>query len=129
MMGERPAQDKLFAADHIYLDYVGRDMLYGYLAQHRSQLFQDEDFAILYCQNNGRPSVPPSVAVSILFLRAYDGVSFVGGHRADKIRPEVEGRFGLGDRRRADTEECAAGVSGPTGAVRAGGRAVEEVHR
>jgi Transposase DDE domain/Transposase domain (DUF772) len=41
------------------------------------QLFRDEDFAILYCRNNGRPSVPPSLAVSILFLRAYDGVSFV----------------------------------------------------
>jgi len=77
MMGERSAQDRLFAADHIYLDYVGRDTLYGYLAQHRGQLFQDDDFAILYCQNNGRPSVPPSLAVSILFLRAYDGVSFV----------------------------------------------------
>lgn len=77
MMGERSAQDKLFAADHIYLDYVGRDTLYGYLAQQRSRLFRDEDFAILYCQDNGRPSVPPSVAVSILFLRAYDGVSFV----------------------------------------------------
>src|SRR2546425_1688700 len=77
MMGERSAQDRLFAADHIYLDYVGRDTLYGYLAQHRGQLFRDEDFAILYCRNNGRPSVPPSLAVSILFLRAYDGVSFV----------------------------------------------------
>ncbi|SRR5437016_145945 len=77
MMGERSAQDRLFAADHIYLDYVGRDTLYGYLSQHRGQLFQDDDFAILYCQNNGRPSVPPSLAVSILFLRAYDGVSFV----------------------------------------------------
>jgi hypothetical protein len=77
MMGERSAQDKLFAADHIYLDYVGRETLYGYLAQHRGQLFRDEDFAILYCQKNGRPSVPPSVAVSILFLRAYDSVSFV----------------------------------------------------
>jgi hypothetical protein len=77
MMGERSAQDKLFAADHIYLDYVGRDTLYGYLAQHRGQLFRDEDFAILYCRTNGRPSVPPSLAVSILFLRAYDGVSFV----------------------------------------------------
>ena len=43
MMGERSAQDKLFAADHIYLDYVGRDTLYGYLAQHRGQLFRDED--------------------------------------------------------------------------------------
>jgi len=77
MMGERSAQDKLFAADHIYLDYVGRETLYGYLAQHRGQLFRDEDFAILYCRNNGRPSVPPSLAVSILFLRAYDSVSFV----------------------------------------------------
>src|SRR5437660_9140089 len=77
MMGERSAQDRLFAADHIYLDDVGRDTLYGYLAQHRGQLFRDEDFAILYCRNNGRPSVPPSLAVSILFLRAYDGVSFV----------------------------------------------------
>src|ERR1700739_4791427 len=77
MMGERSAQDKLFAADHIYLDYVGRDTLYGYLAQHRGRLFRDEDFAILYCRNNGRPSVPPSLAASMLFLRAYDGVSFV----------------------------------------------------
>jgi hypothetical protein len=77
MMGERSAQDKLFAADHIYLDYVGRETLYGYLAQHRGELFRDEDFAILYCRNNGRPSVPPSLAVSILFLRAYESVSFV----------------------------------------------------
>src|SRR5213594_290033 len=77
MMGERSAQDKLFAADHIYLDFVGRDTLYGYLAQHRGRLFRDEDFATLYCRNNGRPSVPPSLAVSILFLRAYDNVSFV----------------------------------------------------
>src|SRR5713226_3883062 len=77
MMGERSAQDTLFAANHVYLDYVGRETLYGYLAQHRGQLFRDEDFAILYCRDNGRPSVPPSLAVSILFLRAYDGVSFV----------------------------------------------------
>src|SRR5205807_5384751 len=77
MMGERSAQDRLFAADHIYLDYVGRETLYGYLAQHRGQLFRDEDFVILYCRNNGRLSVPPSLAVSILFLRAYEGVSFV----------------------------------------------------
>ena len=29
MMGPRPPQDKLFAADRIYLDYVGPDTLYG----------------------------------------------------------------------------------------------------
>ena len=49
MMGKRSAQDKLFAADHVYLDVVGRDALYGYLAQKREQMFRDEDFAALYC--------------------------------------------------------------------------------
>ena len=73
MMGKRSPQDKLFAADHVYLDFVGRDTLYGYLAEHRGQMFREEDFAALYCSNNGRPSVPPSLAVSVLFLRACRG--------------------------------------------------------
>ena len=77
MMGTRCAQDKLFAADQIYLDFVGRDTVYGYLAQNRQRLFRDEDFAALYCHDNGRTSVPPSLAISILFLRAYETVSFV----------------------------------------------------
>jgi hypothetical protein len=77
MMGTRSPQDKLFAADRIYLDFVGRDTWYGYLAQNRQHLFRDEDFAALYCADNGRTSVPPSVAISILFLRAYESLSFV----------------------------------------------------
>ncbi|HKM84348.1 MAG TPA: IS1182 family transposase [Candidatus Acidoferrum sp.] len=77
MMGKRSPQARIFAADRLYLDYVGRDTLYGYLAEHREQLFRDEDFAALYCPDNGRTSVPPSLALSMLFLRAYEGVSFV----------------------------------------------------
>jgi hypothetical protein len=77
MMGRRSPQEKLFAADHVYLDFVGRDSLYGYLAQNRRRLFRDEDFAALYCADNGRTSAPPSLAISILFLRAYEKVSFV----------------------------------------------------
>ena len=77
MMGTRSPQNKLFAADRIYLDYVGRDTVYGYLAQNRQHLFRDQDFAALYCADNGRTSVPPSVAISILFLRTHEGVSFV----------------------------------------------------
>src|SRR6266404_8880473 len=76
MMGTRSLQNRLLDADHLYLDFVGRDTLYGYLAQNRHHLFRDEDFVALYCASNGRPSVPPSLAVSILFLRAYERVSF-----------------------------------------------------
>ena len=103
MMGTRSPQDKLFAADHIYLDFVGRETLYGYLAQNRRHLFRDEDFAGLYCENNGRTSVPPSLAISILFLRAYEGVSFV--EAIDRTKYDLRWKLALGD--------CAYG-GGPT---------------
>ena len=94
MMGTRSPQDKLFAADHIYLDFVGRGTLYGYLAQNRRHLFRDEDFAALYCANNGRTSVPPSLAISILFLRAYEGVSFV--EAIDRTKYDLRWKVALG---------------------------------
>jgi hypothetical protein len=94
MMGKRSAQDKLFAADHVYLDFVGRDTLYGYLAQNREQLFRDEDFAALYCPDNGRQSVPPSVAVSVLFLRAYEGVSFA--EAVERTKYDLRWKVALG---------------------------------
>jgi hypothetical protein len=55
-------------ADHLYLDFVGPDTFYGFLARHRSELFRDEDFAILYCRDNGRNSVPPSLLATTLLL-------------------------------------------------------------
>jgi hypothetical protein len=94
MMGTRSPQDKLFAADQIYLDFVGRDTLYGYLAQHRQHLFRDEDFAALYCADNGRTSVPPSLAISILFLRAYEKVSFV--EAVDRTKYDLRWKVALG---------------------------------
>ena len=62
-------------SEHPYLDHVGRDSFYGLLASHRGELFRDEDFADLYCSDNGRPSVPPSLLATALLLQAYDGVS------------------------------------------------------
>jgi Transposase DDE domain/Transposase domain (DUF772) len=94
MMGKRSPQDKLFAADHVYLDFVGRDTLYGYMAQNREQLFRDEDFATLYCPDNGRQSVPPSLAVSLLFLRAYEGVSFA--EAVERAKYDLRWKVALG---------------------------------
>ena len=75
MLGVRPAQRGLLEADHLYLDYVGRGSFYGFLASLRGQLFRDEDFAELYCPDNGRDSVPPSLVATALLLQAYDKVS------------------------------------------------------
>jgi hypothetical protein len=109
MMGTRSPQGKLFAADQIYLDYVGRASLHRYLALNWQHLFRDEDFAALYCTDNGRTSVPPSLAISLLFLRATKG-EFCRGGRAQQLRSGLEGGAGVGDGRSAHAEEHPARV-------------------
>jgi len=75
MLGERTDQRGLFEADHMYLDHVGHHSFYGFLASMRGQLFRDEEFAALYCPDNGRNSVPPSLLASALLLQTHDKVS------------------------------------------------------
>jgi Transposase DDE domain/Transposase domain (DUF772) len=75
MLGKRLAQWGLFEADTLYGEFVGKRNFYGFLASQRDELFRDDDFAGLYCRNNGRPSVPPSLLATALVLQAYDGVS------------------------------------------------------
>jgi len=75
MLGKRSNQLGLFEADQLYLDHVGRGSFYGFLAGQRGQLFHDEDFAKLYCLDNGRTSVAPSLMATALLLQSYDRVS------------------------------------------------------
>ena len=75
MLGERSDQRGLWEADQLYLDLVGRDTFYGLLASLRGQLFRDADFAELYCPDNGRASVAPSLLATALLLQAHDKVS------------------------------------------------------
>ena len=75
MLGERSEQRGLWEADRLYLDHVGRDTFYGLLASLRGRLFRDADFAVFYCADNGRDSVPPSLLATALLLQTHDKVS------------------------------------------------------
>jgi Transposase DDE domain/Transposase domain (DUF772) len=75
MLGKRSVQRGLFEADTLFAEFVGQRSFYGYLASQRDELFRDEDFAALYCRDNGRPSVPPSLLATALVLQTYDGIS------------------------------------------------------
>ena len=75
MLGERSAQLGLFEADNVYLEHVGRGTFYGFLASQRGKLFRDDEFSKLYCADNGRRSVPPSLLATALLLQTYDGAS------------------------------------------------------
>jgi len=94
MVGERPAQRGLFQADHLYLDWVGPDTFYGLLANLRGELFRDEDFAFLYCPDNGRRSVPPSVLATALLLQTHDRVS--DAEAAARARYDIRWKVALG---------------------------------
>jgi hypothetical protein len=72
----------------------GRDTCTGILAQNREQMFRDEDFAALYCPDNRRQSVPPSVAVSVVFLRACERVSFA--EAVERTKYDLRWKVALG---------------------------------
>lgn len=75
MLGKRSPQEKLFSCDNKHRKLVGERSFYCYLADHRHELFDDEDFAHLYCEDNGRESVPPSLLACALLLQWYNNVS------------------------------------------------------
>lgn len=85
MLGKRSSQGSLFACDQRFRDLVGAESFYVYLADHRHELFRDEDFASLYCPDNGRTSVPPSVVAVALLLQWYDNVSDEEAARRAKL--------------------------------------------
>ena len=75
MIGKRSPQRGFFDSDHLYGEFVGRNTFYGLLASQGDELFLDADFAELYCPDNGRPSVAPSLLAMALVLQAHDDVS------------------------------------------------------
>ncbi|HLY67873.1 MAG TPA: transposase, partial [Chloroflexota bacterium] len=94
MVGKRNPQRGLFEADHLYGEWVGRKTFYGVLGEQRGRLFRDEDFAGLYCPNNGRPSVPPSLLATALLLQWYDDVS--DEEARDSAKYDVRWKVALG---------------------------------
>jgi transposase len=74
MLGRRDPQRSLFEA-HAWPHRVPEDSFYARMGVVNDVLFKDDDLAGMYCDNNGRPSVPPSLMSGILLLQFYDDVS------------------------------------------------------
>lgn len=75
MLGKASAQGELFRSDYLYLDHVGARSIYAFLGQAVHEHFRDEDFAGLFCANNGRPGVPPSKLCVAMLLQTLENVS------------------------------------------------------
>jgi len=74
MLGRRSSQRSFF--DVLGLPHqVPADSFYGRMGAVSEVLFPDDDLAMMYCLDNGRPSHPPSLMNGILLLQFYDDVS------------------------------------------------------
>ena len=85
MLGKRSSQRSLLDAEYHFKHLVGEDSFHWQLGQARDRLFRDEDFAALYCLDNGRPSVPPSLLATALLLQAHDKVSDAEAQRRARL--------------------------------------------
>ena len=74
MLGRRNPQRSLFEAQ-AWPHRVPADSFYARLGAVIEQLFSDDQLAEMYCPDNGRPSLPPSLLGGILLLQFYDDVS------------------------------------------------------
>ncbi len=74
MLGRRNPQRSLFEAQGLP-HRVPADSFYGRMAAVNDVLFNDDDLKDLYCPDNGRPSLPPSLMSGVLLLQFYDDVS------------------------------------------------------
>jgi transposase len=74
MLGRRSPQLSFFDAQSLP-HCVPADSFYGRMAAVSDVLFPDEDLAVMYCPDNGRPSLSPSLMNGVLLLQFYDNVS------------------------------------------------------
>jgi len=74
MLGRRDPQQSLFAAQNLP-HCVPADSFYGRMGAVSGVLFKDDDLKALFCADNGRPSLPPSLLSGVLLLQFHDDVS------------------------------------------------------
>ena len=74
MLGRRDPQRSACSAQDLP-HQVKADSFYGRMGAVSHELFRDEDLQDMYCADNGRPSIPPSLLAGALLLQFYDDVS------------------------------------------------------
>ncbi len=74
MLGKRSAQHSLF--EPLMLPHrVPEDSFYGRMGKVIDVLFRDEELGEMYCLDNGRRSLPPSLMSGVMLLQFHDNVS------------------------------------------------------
>ena len=94
MQGKSDPNPQLLDAAALCRQLVPDGSLYAFLADHRRELFQDEDFVDLFPSGRGRPSVPADVMAVALVLKELEGLS--DRQAADALRCDIRWKVACG---------------------------------
>ena len=75
MQGKSDPNRQMLDAAAFCRGLVEEGTIYAFLADHRDELFKEEDFADLFPSGRGRPSIPAVLVCSVMVLQALEGLS------------------------------------------------------
>jgi len=105
---------------------VTKNSFYARLADHGHEIVSDEDYAHLYSERKGRPSIPPSVMVRAMLCATHDRItSDAETSRRTRVDADWKAAMGVDD----DFEASAPGPSNGLGDRACVGLRTPEPHK
>ena len=95
MQGHQDPDRRLLDAQALCRKLVEEGTVYAFLADHRRELFKEEDFADLFPSGRGRPSIPAALVCTVMVLQALEGLSDRDAIRALRTRIDWKVACGL----------------------------------
>jgi len=74
MLGRETQQVSFFDPSFVCAHLIDKKSFYAKMREHADSIISDDDFADIYCADNGRPSVPPARLAKVLILQHHDNV-------------------------------------------------------
>lgn len=97
VLGRVDAQGSLLETRWVRRHLVTKGSFYERLAVHGDEIVCDDDFAHLYAEGRGRPSVPPSVMVRAMLCATHDRTSDRESARRTRVDLDWKAAMGVGD--------------------------------
>jgi len=94
MLGKEDKQTSFFDADFACSHLIDRNSFYAKMHDCADKIITDDDFADIYCLDNGRPSVPPARLTKVLILQNYENLS--DRKALEMLRLNIAWKYALG---------------------------------
>ena len=75
MLGKEDKQTSFFDTDFVCAHLIDKESFYAKMHDLADKIITDDEFADIYCLDNGRPSVPPARLTKVLILQYYENLS------------------------------------------------------